>query len=261
MAKHSSSRRLEKLVDQIEDTEFLWSPSFATRPDETPPRSLPFHVIIEDINEWLSNDEMLRYATEPSGSDYFKRAWNSTEEFNKTRSYFQLEPHEQQLTDKFFSALIQDQYDESKNGIAEAEHYLDRFRHALQYQYECAQAARAYVQTIGKEHHNELLPFVPFDPKNLEEALDLHLIDVGKYDPLLKHHIHAAFNSAVHVEGATPYDVIDATFDATKFDGYFAKLEKHLRTNINTLGDMIKGLSRYRERIEEASHSPPQRQR
>ncbi len=187
-------------------------------------------------------------------------AWKSAEEFNKTRSYFDI-PQPEGLTGKFYTALIQDQFDESKNGLAEAEHHLDRFRHALQHQYECAQAVRAYVQTVGKEHHNELVKFVPLNARKLEEALDLHLIDVGKYDPLLKHHIHAAFDGAVHVEGDTPIDVMDATFDATKFDRYFAKLEKHLRTNINTLGDMIKTFSLHRDRIDELSHAAPQRQR
>jgi hypothetical protein len=259
MAKRSISRRLKKLADQIEETEFQWSPAFGTRPDETRSESLPLYLIAEDINEWLSKDEVERFAIEPAGSDYFQRAWKNTGEFKKARSYFKIAEHSG-LTSDCVLALHQGDFDYAKKAAAEAEH-LDSFRGALRYQHECAQAARAYAQTRGKEHHKELIAFDSPNPKNFEEALDLHLIDVGKYDPLLKHHIHAACHNAVHLKGTTPTDVAEATFDAVNFDRYFARLEGHLRNNINTVGDIIKTLSRYRERIDEASHAAPQRQR
>jgi hypothetical protein len=261
MALNSSSRRLVKLARQIDDSEFAWSPHFDTRPDETVTESLPFFAIIEDIHDWLRKDEIARYATEPAGSDYFQRAWKDEEQFNKTRSHFNT------LSDFGFVSDIKlalgDDPDPNyaKKTVAEMEYYLDCFRHALQHQLECATAARAYGHMMSKEHDKEPVAFVPLDPMKLEEALDLHLIDIGKYDPLLKHHIHAAFHNAVHIMGDTPLDALDARFDAANFDAYFAMIEGHLRNNINTLGKMTKVLSRYRERIDEVFQGAANRER
>jgi len=261
MALNTSARRAVKLARQIDESEFAWSPHFDSRADETMTQPWPFFEIIEDIHDWLRKDEISRYATDPAGSDYFQRAWKNDEQFSKTRSHFDM------LSDFGFvhevKFALEDEPDPryAKQAIAETEYYLDCFRHALQHQLECAHAARAYGYMMSNEHDKEMVAFVPLNPRELEEALDLHLIDIGKYDPLLKHHIHAAFHNAVHLTGDTPQDALDARFDATKFDKYFAMIEGHLRSNIDTLGKMTKALSRYRERIDEVFQSAANRER
>lgn len=257
----AASRRILRLADQIEAKELMWSPAFASRPDQVKAQQLPFHTIIDDIHDWLSQEEVFRYATEPAGSDYFRRAWKDPEEFNNTREYFAKMSHNGLAHDVMIDLHFPDPISRAKNRVAQAEHYLENFQRALQYQYECAQAVRAYVQTITKEHDGEIVVLDRYRAEKFEEALDLHLIDIGKYDPMLKHHIHASCHDAASPEGSTINEMVKAEFDSKNVDEYFERVEHHLRNNLDALTHMNSGLRRYRERIDEISREDSQKQK
>ncbi|MBV8938847.1 MAG: hypothetical protein JO089_03285 [Alphaproteobacteria bacterium] len=230
--------RIQRTLEKFKESGVEWVLDPTIEPQESAREATSLSEIVHEyIPKFFSDDEEERYAREDV--TYFQSAWQGEDHYRATRDYFKEEPSCFYLDDgigllgtdmqkEAADAIIND----TKNKIDELSLHVDKVGRALNHQKQITEKVISYIRAVIKEEqgqsvssHSLMNAQTSLDTRDkFEQALLNHLAAHGLADPVIYHHIAAAFD---------PSRTTDAKleFDSGRAQKYFEALAENLEVN------------------------------